>query len=314
MSARTDGCATMDTERYRSIEDRWWDTVGVTPNDPRVDLQRLDSTVRVQEVGEGEPVVFVHGAPNAGATWGPVLPGLENEYQCLLVDRPGTGLSDPLSDGVDIPTLGDALVVDVLDAFEIGQAHLVASSFGGYVAIRSAAAHPDRIGRTVQMGCPGFVPGMDVPLFMRLSLTPILGRLLDALPPSETSTKWILRQIGHGNSLDGDGLPDGFVEWYTGLARHTDTTANDGALMRRAGSVRGFDPALTIAEETFGAVESPTCFLWGKDDAFGDPRVARRTIELLPDAELELLEGAGHLPWLDDPDHATAVTRAFLGE
>src|SRR3990172_2350070 len=123
----------MDEARYRQAERRLWEWVGVTPTDLRVHLKRNDVTVRVQEVDEGPAVVFVHGANVCGSSWA-TLAGALRGFRCILLDRPGTGLSDPLKTGLDadsLPRFADTLVIDLLDAVALESAHLVGTSFGG---------------------------------------------------------------------------------------------------------------------------------------------------------------------------------------
>jgi 2-hydroxy-6-oxonona-2,4-dienedioate hydrolase len=305
----------MDAPRYLEAEARYWATMGVEPTARRIHLQRLDVTVRVQEVGEGPPVLFLHGGPNSGSTWGPVLPHLPG-FRCLLLDRPGTGLSDALATPLTLaaaPAYADALVVDVLDALELDRADVVASSFGGYVALRSAAAHPERFRRMVQMACPAMVPGMLTPPFMRAFGFAPVRWLLGVLPPSARAVRSIFRQIGHGSSLDANRIDPALFDWYLALRRHTDTFPNEMAMIASGVSpLHGFDSALTLGVEVLEAVTTPIYFLWGTDDTFGGQDVAERLVSLLPDAELEMLPDAGHLPWLDAPAYTASRTANFL--
>jgi 2-hydroxy-6-oxonona-2,4-dienedioate hydrolase len=305
----------MDAARYLEAETTYWSAMGVRPTARRVGLERLATEVRVQEVGDGPPVLFLHGGPNSGSTWGPLV-GHMPGFRCLLLDRPGTGLSDPLPTPLTLaaaPAYAEVLVADVLDALGLDRAHVVASSFGGYVALHSAARHPERIGRMVQMACPAMAPGMLTPPFMRgLGLAPVRW-LLRVLPPSPRAARSIFRQIGHGASLDADRIPQALFDWYLALQRHTDTFAHETAMIASGVSPRrGFDPALTLHEEVLARVETPVRFLWGTDDAFGGQDVARRLVGLLPHAELEMVPEAGHLPWLDDPVHVAERTAGFL--
>jgi 2-hydroxy-6-oxonona-2,4-dienedioate hydrolase len=304
----------MDEARYREAERRLWDWVGLSPTERRVTLARNDVTVRVQEVGDGPPVLFLHGGPNSGSTWAPLVRHLPG-FRSILLDRPGTGLSDPLPGPVSVePTLAlaDTVVGDVLDALDVPAASVVGSSLGGYLALRSAAAEPGRVDRMVQMACPAFAPGMLTPPFMRVMATPVLGRIVRALPPSERAGTMMMRQIGHGASLDAGRIAPEFMAWYLALQRHTDTMANDGALISLAAGPRGFDPSLTMAPALLGAVKAPSLLYWGADDAFGGGSVARRLADLLPDAEIEMVPEAGHLPWLDDPERAASAVVRFL--
>lgn len=303
----------MNEAKYRDAERRLWESVGLDPKETFVTLPRLGTTVRVQEVGDGEPVLFIHGGPNAGSTWAPMVEHLPG-FRCLMVDRPGTGLSEPYEVRPDnLASFGERFAGDVLDGLEIGPAHVVASSFGGYLALISAAADPDRLRRMVQMACPALVPGMLLPPFMRaISLGPI-RRFVNALPPNERANNSILRQIGHGASLDAGRIPQTFLDWYLELQRHTDTMRNDGDMIGRLASVRRVDPIVTIPEEVFSSVTTPTLFLWGADDGFGGEEVARDVVGRMPNADLVMLADSGHLPWLDDPVGTARATTAFLG-
>ena len=303
----------MDEVRYRQAEQRLWASVGVSPEERRVTLPRLDVDVRVQELGEGEPVLFIHGGPNAGSTWASVaaeMPG----FRSLLLDRPGTGLSAEIRIGSDnLAEVAEVLVADVLDALGIERAHVVASSFGGFLALRSAAATPERFGRMVQMACPAGAPGMGMPGFMKALVTPGLGRLIGALPPNARAGQMMLRQIGHGKSLDAGRIPQVFHDWYLAMQRYTDTMANESQMIRSLASVRaGWHPALSLDEDLLGRITTPTYFLWGADDPFGGPDIAQQLVAAMPSAELEMVPDAGHLPWLDDPARAAEVVGSFL--
>ena len=303
----------MNEVEYRKAETQLWDAVGVTPTETFVTMPRLGVNIRVQEVGEGEPVLFVHGGPNAGSTWAPMIEHLDG-VRALLVDRPGTGLSEPYEVGpANLAHYGRVFVGDVLDGLGIESAHVVASSFGGMLSLYSAAAEPERFNRMVQMACPAMAPGQQVPPFMRLMTVGLVRRLLGALPPNERAGDSILRQIGHGASLDAGRIPQIFKDWYLALQQHTDTMEHDGNMIGRLGSISGFPDSLTIPDAVLGAVEAPTLFLWGADDGFGGPDVARDVVARMPAAELVMMPDSGHLPWLDDPRFAAEATMAFLG-
>lgn len=306
----------MDEPRYRAHEARLWkDEGGLSPKEHRIALAHAGCSVRVQEVGEGPPVVFLHGGPNAGSTWAPLVRRLGG-FRCLLVDRPGTGLSDALASiprPKELRELGDHIVADVLDGLEIPRAHVVASSFGGFLALRSAAKHPDRVQRMVQMACPAFAPQMKIPPFMRLLSLGVVRWILARLEPNVKVGKDIMRQIGHGASIDADRIPLHFFEWYVALQKYTDTMHNDGEMIASASSFfGGFSPELTLDDALLGSVPAPTFFYWGEDDSFGGKEVAEAIVRAMPSAELEMVPRAGHLPWLDDPEACARLTSAFL--
>jgi pimeloyl-ACP methyl ester carboxylesterase len=236
------------------------------------------------------------------------------DLRCLMIDRPGTGLSEPVPVTIEsFPRFCENFVGDVLDGLGLERAHVVASSLGGYIALRSAAVAPTRFDRMVQMACPAFAPGMATPPFMKMMMVGPLRAIIGVLPPNERANRSILRQIGHGASLDKGILSEDFSDWYLALQRYTDTMRNDGDLIGKAGSFRkGFDQSMTLPDDVLRSVTTPTYFLWGQDDKFGGEEVARHVVELMPDAQLEMLPDSGHLPWIDDPAHAADVTASFL--
>lgn len=299
-----------DTTAYRDAEAAFWATIGRQPNaEHHVRLPTTGTTVRVQEVGEGPPVVLLHGAPNSGSTWLPLVEHLAG-LRCLLVDRPGTGLSAPYTiTASNLPRIGARFVPEILDGLGIDRAHVVGSSFGGHLALRSAAAHPGRFVRMVQMSAPALVPGDQIPPFIRLMARPTIRRIMHALPPNERGARAMLRQIGHGASLETGRIPQAFFDWYLALQRHTDTMRNDGEIIGNA--IPQWN-AIRLTDELLAGIAVPTLCWWGADDSFGGEDVASHLVEVMPDAQLTMVPDVGHLPWLDDPAGAAAATAAFL--
>jgi 2-hydroxy-6-oxonona-2,4-dienedioate hydrolase len=305
----------MNEQLYRDSERRLWEELGTTPQEHWIHLVRNDVDVRVLEIGDGPPVVFVHGGPGvAGAVWAGVAARLP-EFRCLLVDRPGTGLSavQPLVDAAAVRRQAQEMLVDVLDALDLESAHVVGSSHGSYIALLSAAAHPDRIDRTVHFGCPGFVEGMRFTGGDRFALLPGVGRIVGAFPVTDKSLRQTLRRLGHSAILENGGLSDGTVDWMLGLQRHTDTMRNELTVMTSMGTFwKGFDSLLEVSRATLEGVRSPSLFVWGENDVYGDESVARGVVDAMPEAELVMAPGAGHLSWIDDLEGSTALTRRHL--
>jgi pimeloyl-ACP methyl ester carboxylesterase len=302
----------VDEAKYREAERKLWAQVGLDPRERVVTLAQSGARIRVQIVGEGLPVLFIHGGPNAGSTWAPLLEFF-NGFKSYIVDRPGTGLSPahPMT-AETLPRFADNFVRDALTALGLERAHVVGSSLGGYIALRGAAAHPGRVCRMVQISCPAFAPGMQVPAFMKLMTVAPVRRIMNTMPPNERVGRSILRQIGHSESLEAGRIPEPFFDWYQALQRYTDTMHNDGELIAGVGSIRGFDPSLTLTDRLLGSITTPTLFLWGEDDAFGGVDVASHVVSVMPHAELDTMAGSGHLPWLDDPKRMATETAAFL--
>jgi 2-hydroxy-6-oxonona-2,4-dienedioate hydrolase len=304
----------MNELRYRQAEQRLWAHAGLAPAERRIRLASAGVRVRVQEVGEGPPILFIHpGGANAGATWALVAARLPY-LRCLLVDRPGAGLSDPLQlDPAGLKDFADRFVPDVLDAFGIDQVDLVTGSIGGYIGLRSAAAHPDRIGRIVQLGCPPFLPKGRIPLFLRVMTLPGVWRLLRILPPTNDVLRKVYRWLGHERTLEANRIPGVLWDWQMALQRYTDTARNEYAQNARWARFGRADRSLILGRSLLRSIESPFHLLTAPDDPFGGTEVVEQLVADLPNAELEIVPDVGHWPWLHDPDHAARVIERFLG-
>lgn len=303
--------------RFRAAEERLWASVGVAPVEHRVRLASGES-VRVQESGMGDPVLFVHGASNGGASWAPLVARLDG-HRCLVLDRPGCGLSDAVKGGAGlgdidaVEAFADDLIRNVLDALELPSAHIVATSYGGYFAFRGAAAHPARVDRLVEFSWPMGAPMEAVPLAMRIAAVPGLGSLMARLPPTRASVRMLLRQIGLRGALASGRFDDVMLDWFLAVLRDTDTLRNElRATPKAITPIGGLNERMLLKPELLARVAGPVQFIWGADDPNGGEAIARDFVGHFPDARLEMVDGAGHAPWIDDPERAATATREFL--
>jgi pimeloyl-ACP methyl ester carboxylesterase len=306
----------LDEARFRRHEQALWASVGVTPSERRVRLSPTGCMVRVQECGAGPPLLFVHGAANGGSSWADLVARLDG-FRCLLVDRPGCALSDPLPTPLrrieEIETYADGLIVDLLDALDIERAHVVATSYGGYFALRGAAAHPERIDRIVVLGWTIGAPMAKVPFVLRVMAVPGVGRLSGLIPRNERIVRRILRQAGLGGALDSGAFSPTALEWFTSVLRDTPTMRNElAATPRVIRPIGGMNERVLLPVGLRARIAAPSLFLWGEGDPNGGAAIAQDFVAPFPDARLELLAAAGHSPWIDAPDHVAVAITSFL--
>lgn len=303
----------MNRSRYFEAETRLWESVGLEPTERCVHLPRLDTHVRVQQIGEGPLVVFVHGGSASGANWAPLLPYLDG-FRCALLDRPGCGGSPPHH--ADIRSVerfnayADTLIVDLLDALEAPTANVVATSLGGCFALRAAAAHDDRVDRIVEFGFVVGAPVSHVPASMRIATLPVVGRVIASIPPTRGAVRVILRQLGLGPALADGRISEESFDWFVALLRDTPTLRNEARLPRRL--LQAAETSVSLPPELLAMVRCPVAFLWGECDPFGGADVAARFVRHLPHGELEMWPAAGHAPWIDDPKLAAERIAGFF--
>ncbi len=270
--------------------------------------------VHLLEIGDGRPVVLVHGTGSPAGFFLPLLNELHH-VRAIAPDRPGQGLSDP----IDLPRhryreIAVAWLDGLLDALELDTAALVGHSAGGVWSLWYALAHPERVTRLVLIGPPA-LPKTRCPLPYRLIATPGLGELLSRLVPA--SPKSLLRFasfMGEGATLPRH--PD-LIDFMVAAGRDSLAASVDRAEARvlvspfALVSLRGFRRQSRVRADELRQVAVPTLVIWGEQEPLGSVSVARAVTELIPHARLEVLAG-GHAPWLGQPEQAAAALADFV--
>ncbi|MEO6468276.1 MAG: alpha/beta hydrolase, partial [Acidimicrobiia bacterium] len=179
--------------------------------------------------------------------------------------------------------------------------------------LRAAAAHPDRIDRMVEFGWPIGAPMAKVPFTMRVAGMPGVGWVIARVPPNERAVRMILRQIGLGAAIESGRFTQEAIDWFVALLRDTPTLRHEIRTTPRVIlPIQGMNERVLLPASLLAGVHTPTQFVWGEEDPNGGAEIARQFVGLLPNADLELMPGVGHAPWMDDPDHCASTTSSFL--
>ena len=302
------------TERYRRAERAIWSHYGLEPTERFVEFESPAVRLRIQEVGSGEPIVFAHGGLWPAVALAPLVRELPG-YRCILLDRPGCGLSSPVDwRKHEIRTVAPKLMGGVVDALRLERTHVVGHSIGGVWALRLAQGHPSRVGRIGILGASPLLAELPRPGFFRVLASPI-GAIITRLPQNQDRARSMLRQDGHGPSLDAGRIPDVFFDWHVALVGNTKTFRNERAMIRD-GVVRGgsWRPGVTFEPAELAAIQQPLLYVIGSADPEGTVDYAKQVVAALPNAELNVLPNAGHMLWLDDAVHVGNAIRTFLDD
>jgi pimeloyl-ACP methyl ester carboxylesterase len=304
-----------DVARYRAAEATLWASLGARPAERRLRLPRVGTEVRIQELGDGRPLLFVHGGSTSGTSWADLAVALPDR-RCILLDRPGTGLSEPLPADIDdvaaLAEVADRLIPDLLDGLGLPTIDVVATSFGGWFALRAALAAPARIGRLVLFGWTAGAPIGRLPLMLRVGVLPVLGDVLDRLPVTTAAVRAIFRGIGSGAAVADGRISPEAIDAYAALLTWTPTLRNDRRLGRLFFSAFGMDERIVLTAAERATIRQPIRWLWGANDAFAGEAIAREFIEPFPAVRLTIAPGVGHAPWVDDLATATSFVRDAL--
>jgi pimeloyl-ACP methyl ester carboxylesterase len=302
----------MNERRYRAAEQAFWESYSSSPTDRWLDLRRPPTRVRVQEVGDGPPLVFLHGGPGAGALFAPLV-SLLPDFRCITIDRPGCALSPPISyAGERVDELMADVVSSCLDALDIDRARLVTSSFGGSCVLWLAQRYPDRVARICHLGCPAFLAQSKLPFMVKLMATPGLGFVAARLPMNRSGVKTFMRSMGERHLVESERLPKAFIDWWIALGRDTDTMRNEREAIRNAVTWRGPPKDLLFTDESIQSLEHPMYFYWGADEPFAKSSYAVNLVRGMKNATIDVVPNAGHIPWFGEREDAAERVRSFM--
>lgn len=103
--------------------------------------------LHTQILGQGQPLVLLHGLFGSADNWGSIAKHFSQHYQVISVDLRNHGRS-PHSDSQTYPDMADDLLA-VLDTLGLSQVHLLGHSLGGKVAMQFATQYPDRVSKLI---------------------------------------------------------------------------------------------------------------------------------------------------------------------
>jgi pimeloyl-ACP methyl ester carboxylesterase len=300
------------SSRLEAAEQRLFARYGIVPRTVRVRLADPALEVRVVDVGEGPPVLLVHGSGTDAASWAPLMPHLPGR-RLLAVDLPGFGLSDPCDYGArPLRAHAVAQMRSIVDALDLRRVPIVGTSLGGWWALCLALAEPARVAAVASLGIPALAfPGVHGDPFFTALTTPGLRRLVARMPPPGTR---VMRAAGRRGALGPRAVANTPDEWFETVLATMRMPAWGTAMVShlglafRAGRAR---PGNHFTDAELRRITAPVLFIWGDKDVYGGPDIGRRAGDLMPDARLEVLPG-GHAPFLDDPQRCGTLIDDFL--
>ena len=256
-------------------------------------------TLRVQVGGAGSPIVFWPSLLMTGDMWHAVADDLVAHWQVVLVDPPGQGGSQPLT---DMFSFGDCArcVVDILDGLGIDRAHFVGNSWGGMIGATFAATYPERIGRAVLMNCAAGRASVrqKVQFAMLLRLAQWHGEIGPLL------TRSVLKAfLGPTTFRE---RPDVVAQ-----VRSAMTSVNVASV---SWAVKSVVPARPDQRALLAGITTPVLVVGGAEDVTFPPQEAIAMADAIPNSSIRVLDGVAHLAGLEDPALVSRLVEEFLTE
>lgn len=259
----------------------------------------------VIDLGDGPPLVFVHGLSGSWQNWLEQLPVFAREHRVIAMDLPGFGESPLPSQPISIANYGrwlDALFA----ALGIEGAAVVGNSMGGFIAAETAIAFPHRVERLVLVSAAGLTIEHQRD-----------DRILRALEVTENVSQIVMQHLMARS--------DALIKRPRSRRAMLSIVAKDAAKLHpalareqiRGTGKPGFVAALDALtsypiRDRLGDISCPTLIVWGKDDFLVPVRDAYEFAELIPDSELIVWEDTGHVSMLERPEEFNAALTEFL--
>jgi pimeloyl-ACP methyl ester carboxylesterase len=245
--------------------------------------------------GRGDPVVFVHGYVGDGpATWRPQLEGLADEFDVIAWDMPGAGGSDDPPESFGMSGFANALAAFV-DELKLVSPHVVGLSFGGATVIEFCRHHQEGLATVTLVGAYAGWAGSLSPDETQRRVSQALD--LSQLPPQE--------------------LVDALLPTMFAPTAPRDLVSDFGKALAsfHPAGLRAMAQACTEnLSEVLPTIVVPTLLIYGDEDTRAPRGVAAQLHEAIPNSELELLPGAGHLCNVDAAEAFNSTLRRFLRE
>jgi pimeloyl-ACP methyl ester carboxylesterase len=245
---------------------------------------------------DGDPVLYLHGTPTSSDDW---IPFLELAGG-IAPDLPGFGRTSK-SGHLDYSMAGHA---DFLERFlaEVGidRVKLVVHDWGAGGGLVFAQRNPDRIERLVLLDAIPLFDGFEWRGLARMWRSPAIGEFAMG-----SISRWMLLRWLRSGSVQDDVWSKEHVAAVWDQFDH----GTQRAILRQH---RDADPTrLAAAGLGLEELDMPALILWGERDPWLGAELAHRYGERLPYAQVEVVEEAGHWPWLDRPELVERVA-AFL--
>jgi pimeloyl-ACP methyl ester carboxylesterase len=258
--------------------------------------------VNYAEMGEGPPVVFVHGLSGCWQNWLENIPHLARRHRVVAVDLAGFGESELPNEEISIPGYGR-----FVDAFlgEIGveRAVLVGNSMGGFITAETAIAHPSRVEKLVLVSAAGLID------FSKARLH-VIERAARVFHPATAALlarrEHLVRRPGLRRVM-----LYGVVKYPHRLAPELCWEVASGA------GKPGFFDALAAClaydfRHRLPELSVPTLIVWGSDDRVVPVSGAYQYERLIPGSKRVIFEDTGHLPMAERPARFNALLEDFL--
>lgn len=245
-----------------------------------------------REIGEGEPLVLLHGVGMRLEAWSPQVEALSRTHRVICVDLPGHGESERIAPQARLPEFV-AWLARLLDDLEIAAVNVAGHSMGALIAGGAAASFGDRVRRVA-----------------------LLNGAYRRGPVAKAAVTERARQIVEGAPIDFDGP---LRRWFG-----DETQAEDAYRLTRgwltavdregyATAYRAFAEGDDVYADDWPRVSCPALFLTGQDDPNSTPAMSEAMAAAAPRGKAVVIEGR-HMVNLTAPEQVNTILVDWLAQ
>ena len=263
--------------------------------------------VNVVDMGEGDPIVFIHGLSGSWQNWLEQLPAFARRHRVIAFDLPGFGQSPMPPEKISIAGYG-RLVDRLLDTLGVPRAVIVGNSMGGFIGAELAIQFPERVERLVLVSAAGLTVEYQRDERVLAVLKHLEARLA-------AWSGWV------GSRADNLARRRRYRRMLMSIvAAHPDRLPAPLVAEQLRGSGKpGFVDALDALtgypiRDRLPRIAAPTLIVWGEDDFLIPVRDAYDFERLIPDSRRVIYAGTGHVAMLERPDAFNALLEKFMAE
>jgi pimeloyl-ACP methyl ester carboxylesterase len=273
-------------------------------------LARGDHQIWWEFFGDGsrEVIVLLNGLAMHTKAWYGFLDELRPNYDVLLYDYLGQGQSSCPDEPYSIPDFARCLAA-IMDHLEVRRIHLLGISYGGFIALDFARLFQERL-HTLTLSGILLSHERQFQMYQDMSLRFYRGARDIDPEVLELYTHYLYEKIFGENFLRS--LPEGALESMRTrfFERYRDRVH---CLVRLTEAQNPFFDGLDPLLPEFRAIQTPTLIVAGGQDRAIPLWQQRKLLDVIPDTRLLVIEGAGHVVYLEEREAFFGVLRAFLG-
>ena len=269
----------------------------------RREIDVVGAKANYVEIGEGPPLVFVHGLSGAWQNWLEQIPHFARTHRVVAVDLPGFGASPMPPWEISIPAYGRFLR-DFCERLEIEHCALVGNSMGGFIATEVAIAEADRVDRLGLVSAAGITWARA-----RREPATMLARVGRAAAPLAVKYQ-----------LSGIRRPRLRHRSFRGVFHDPNALRRELLWENVVPALQSpgyFDAMTTLVgydiRDRLEEIEDPTLIVWGRNDRVVPVPAALSYRKRIGDnAELHIFDGCGHVPQMERPVRFNRLLESFL--